>query len=323
MIITHKLEMDLAERGTVQRIEVVQGDCNSRVLELTLLSGGEAWTVPEDASVRLRYCKSDGTRGIYDTLPDGSCAWTAEENVVTVALAPQVLTAAGLVLAQVELIHGADVLATFAVPIGVERNLAAGMLHSEDYINMLSWMEDELDKRLAEAKESGEFDGPQGAPGEPGADVFDYAVEAGYPGTEAEFREMLITPCLPLSGGVMSGAVQMGGQALSGLAWPESATDAATKSYVDTRRVFQILTLTVGGWSETAPYTQLIRLNTVKMGDWLRLEPIYTGTLETDLAMKRAFDCISYVSGEDYRVRAVCLEKKPEIDLPVYLEAVR
>ena len=109
------------------------------------LCGGEAWSMPEDALARMRYCKSDGTKGIYDTLPDGTAAWSAEGNVITVVLAPQMLTAAGMVLAQLELIQGTAALATFTIQIGVERNPAAGALKSEDYINWLQWTEGQLD----------------------------------------------------------------------------------------------------------------------------------------------------------------------------------
>ena len=42
-----------------------------------------------------------------------------------------------------------------------------------------------------------------------------------------------ITDALPLAGGTMSGAINMGGQLISNLATPVSSSDAATKGYVD------------------------------------------------------------------------------------------
>jgi len=326
MIITHKLEMDLARRGAMPKIDAVQGDANTRELELTLLSDGESWTIPEDAGVWMRYCKSDGTKGIYDTLPDGTMAWSAEENVLRITLAPQMLTAAGTVLAQAELVQGVSTLATFAVQITVERNPAADVLQSEDYLNMLQWMEGELDRLLLQAKESGAFDGPegpQGPQGSSGPSVFEYAVEAGYTGTEDEFANMLLTPCLPLEGGIMTGAVDMGGQALGGLPEPEDIADAATKGYVDGRRAEGSAVFRAAGWSESAPYTQTVTVATVQAGDWLRMEPAYRLNLEMDLAMKEAFDCISYVTPMYRQIRAVCLEEKPVTDLTVYVESLR
>lgn len=323
MIITHKLEMDMASRSAMPRIDVVQGDSNTRKLELTLLSDGDAWPVPEDAVVWMRYCKSDGTKGIYDTLPDGTVAWSAEENVLTIVLAPQMLTAAGTVLAQAELVQGAYTLATFSMQIAVERNPAADAVTSEDYLNMLQWMETELDRLLAEARDSGEFDGPQGEQGTTGISAFDYAVEAGYTGTEVEFGEMLSTPCLPLAGGTMTGTLNMDGQALTGLAAPAEKSDAATKSYVDGKRTVASAVLLASGWTDTAPYTQSVYVSAVSMGDWIRLEPAYFGTLENDLQIKAAFGCISYVNAMDKKITAVCLENKPEINLTLYVEAVR
>lgn len=323
MIITHKLEIDMADRSTLQRIDVVQGDANSRVLELTLLSGGEAWNVPENAVARMRYCKSDGTKGIYDTLPDGTTAWKAEGNIVTVVLAPQMLTAAGMVLAQLELIQGTATLATFTIQIGVERNPAAGALESEDYINWLQWMEGQLDRYLLQAKESGDFDGPQGIQGEPGPDVFDYAVEAGYSGTEAEFAQMLITPGLPLVGGTMLGAVNMNGQALSGLISPSKDTDAATKAYVDQRRRTATATLRAAGWSSTAPYTHNVSISGIQAGDWVRITPLYKNILEADLEIKAAFACVSYAYSMTKYFTVVCLENKPTIDFNIFVEVLK
>lgn len=326
MIITHKLEMDLASRAAMPKIDVVQGDSNTRELELTLLSNGEAWTVPEDAAVWIRYCKSDGTKGIYDTLPDGTAAWRAEENVLTVELAPQMLTAAGTVLAQAELVQGVDTLATFSVQIGVERNPAAGVLESEDYLNMLQWMEGELDRLLAEARDSGEFDGPQGEQGpqgDAGTDIYDYAREAGYTGTEEEFRVMLTTPCLPAAGGTMTGEIAMGGRKITGLGEPEDSSDAVTKAYADSKRQLLSLTLTVGRWTEEAPYTQTAAISGVRSSDWPRMEPVYTGTADTDGPVFTAFSCISYAVPMDNRISFFCLENRPEKDIPLMIEVLR
>lgn len=157
MMITHKLEMDLQQRSNVQRIEVVQGDRNARQMELTLLSGGCPWAIPEDVRVNLRYCKADGTGGWYSQWPEGVDCWNFQENVLTVLLAPPVMTAEGMVFLQIELEQDEDLLATFAVQVYVERNVASRVLESDNFVDRPRWMTAQLNKWLEEVKESKTF----------------------------------------------------------------------------------------------------------------------------------------------------------------------
>ena len=94
MVITHKMTIDLARQERHAPIDTVQDDCG-RALALKLYANGIPWKIPAGVCALVRYRKPDGTKGEYDTLPDGSCAWSAEENLLTVALAPQVLSAVG------------------------------------------------------------------------------------------------------------------------------------------------------------------------------------------------------------------------------------
>ena len=341
MKIVHKLEMDLAQRDEIQRIDVVQGDSNTRVLELTLCSNAMPWEPPETVSIWMRYCKSDGTKGVYDTLPDGSVAWNLEGNVIRIDLAPQMLTVSGMVMAQVVLINGSEELATFSVQIHVERNPAAGTMESEDYMNMLQWMDEELENLLAKAKDSGQFDGPQGLQGPEGpqgpqgpegpqgpqgesaGSVFEYMVDAGFSGTEEEFQELLMTPCLPLDGGSMQGEVNMAGNTLTGLAEPQADSDAATKAYTDNRLQIKTGVLRKTNWSAVAPYKQTISLNGVGIKDYIKLAPDYTKQYESDLLIKEAWPCISYAYGGSNMVVVMCLEEKPTVNVPVIIEIIR
>jgi hypothetical protein len=95
MIITHKIKMDLTRRELVPPIDMAQDDKYSRNLELALFCGNKAVIPPQDCAVLVRYQKSDGHGGCYDTLPDGTTAWHTSGNTLTVALAPQVLTVSG------------------------------------------------------------------------------------------------------------------------------------------------------------------------------------------------------------------------------------
>ena len=47
MIITHKVKMDLMQREVTPRVDVVQGDVCTRVLELALFSGGKECLFPK------------------------------------------------------------------------------------------------------------------------------------------------------------------------------------------------------------------------------------------------------------------------------------
>lgn len=120
MVITHRLKMNLNEREVTQRLEMPQGDVNTRKIELLLHANQRIWIIPEDATVLIRYRKPDGTVGEYDTLPDGSAAWSVYDNMLTLSLAPQVLTVAGSVLLYAVLYQEEKVLHTFAVEICVQ-----------------------------------------------------------------------------------------------------------------------------------------------------------------------------------------------------------
>lgn len=286
MIVTHKLEMDLVNRQTAHQIHAVQGDSNTREIALELLSDGVQWEIPDGITAALCYCKSDGTKGSYDTLPNGTKAWYCEGNVLTVILAPQMLTAAGIVQAQVELVLDAKTLATFAFQVNVEASPAAGVLTSEDYTNWLSWMEQELDQRLEEAKESGEFDGPQGIQGpkgekgDPGKSAYEFARESGYTGTEAEFAQRMASDVVLVNG-----------------------------------------LLSASGWTEeAAPYRQTLAVPGVKAEKPPHVCPVYSGNAQEDAALNRACGMISYATADDGSVCFICLEAKPGLDIPVQVE---
>lgn len=140
MKITKTIPMDFTEQGHIPEICVVQGDSNSRSLSITLLSAGEPWPIPEGATVLVRYQKPDGTGGIYDTLPDGVKAWQAVENVLTVALAPQVCTAAGVVTMAITILQGDAQLSTFPLLLHVWGELAATEEGATDYTNLAQWL---------------------------------------------------------------------------------------------------------------------------------------------------------------------------------------
>lgn len=139
MMITHKLTMDLGQCAHTPMIDAVQDDRYTRDVELTLLDQGSPWGIPAEVKVVLAYQKADNTGGQYDTLPDGTIAWNAAGNVLTLALAPQVLTVPGMVSLSVQLILEQQMISTFRFLIHVHRNVASGRYRSEDYVNLQQW----------------------------------------------------------------------------------------------------------------------------------------------------------------------------------------
>ena len=104
---------------------------------------------------------------------------------------------------------------------------------------------------LTQAKESGEFDGQ---PGNDGKSAYEYAQDGGYTGTEEEFATKLAAEYLPISGGDMTGAINMNGHKIKGLNAPTEDDEPATKGYVDAKKLSMELL-----WendSPTSPFEQ-------------------------------------------------------------------
>ena len=125
--------MDLNRCATTPVIHAVQDDRYSRNIELTLLSDGTAWQIPENIAVRIRYSKPDGKGGEYDTLPDGSCAYFINQHNLTVSLAPQVLTTPGAVRLSIILLLGQRQISTFSILVNVTEAVGSHHGASEDY----------------------------------------------------------------------------------------------------------------------------------------------------------------------------------------------
>lgn len=172
MQVTTKITVDLTRQNVGQRVNAVQGDGNTRLVEITLLSGGAPWTPPDGVEAAIAYMQPSGTKGMYNLLADGTAAISITGNVATIVLAPQMLTVSGTVQASL-VFNDAQLnrLTTFPFAVSVASNPAAGAQKVEDYLR-LQWLEDKLNEYLRKAADSGEFDGapgPQGEPGQAGA----------------------------------------------------------------------------------------------------------------------------------------------------------
>ena len=117
--ITHTIHADLIQRGVRPKVDVVQGDALTRRLEFVLTAAGVPWEPPEDATAALSYIRPDGVGRVYDTMPNGTLAYTISENRIRFTLLPEVLMVAGEALVVLRIIRSADgaVISTFAVEL--------------------------------------------------------------------------------------------------------------------------------------------------------------------------------------------------------------
>lgn len=254
---TTKIRTDLIRPSIPATVHAVQGDQSSRCLELSLYSNGVPWPIPDGAAIAMRYRKPDGTKGYYDTLPNNTPACSVTGNVISILLAPQMLTVAGFVEAQVELTQGTSVLGTFSVNVNVAANPAAGVLKSENYVNWLDWLVSELDAKVADLIESGDLTGPvgpQGPKGDPGSvsSVADISPDSSgnVPLTAGDVGALADT------GGDVTGEIRMNGQPISGLNPPTEDTQAANKGYVD-NLMTEGATYMIGQLKQAAPVNLL------------------------------------------------------------------
>ena len=134
MIITHFASINLAVRGVPPHVDVMQGDKYSRDILVALTEAGIDREIPEGATAIVYFAKPDGTGGSYDKLPDGSSACSFLANMVTVHLAPQVCTVAGLVKLSVCLMVDGTEMYTFPIHIHVHPTPGFNA-KSEDYYN--------------------------------------------------------------------------------------------------------------------------------------------------------------------------------------------
>lgn len=167
MKIKHQVCVDFEIPAEMPPLRAVQGD-TSRSLQMLLLSGGESWEVPEGVDVLVRYRNAEGGGGVYDSLPDGTPAWSADENVLTVELVPELFAVPGTCQMQVVFMQGQVQLSAFGFEILVEGEVAfegsAGA-----YENLTTWLRQNSNPYLI-------------------------AVKNGFSGTEAQWLETLVGP---------------------------------------------------------------------------------------------------------------------------------
>lgn len=143
MNINQNVSLNLTMDGIPPRLHMVQGDSNSRTIVASLWDDSQPYNVPASAVVMMRFRKPDGTGGLYD-VTEGGAKISVSGNVVTIPVATQLLTVAGVVFAQVD-VYGAatgataEKLATFRLAIEVAPSVYPDAnIISSDYYNILT-----------------------------------------------------------------------------------------------------------------------------------------------------------------------------------------
>ena len=162
MEIITPITIDMQRTARMPEIYAKQGDACTRKVQINLHNGGIAWR-PGKSDAVIRFCKSDGTGGIYDKLPDGTKAYvyptTSLNDIITITLAPEVLTCAGDVLVDVAFSDADAVLATFSFVVHVQMSPMSGIAPSNNYYNYQSLAEinQAIDDAKAAAAEAVKF----------------------------------------------------------------------------------------------------------------------------------------------------------------------
>lgn len=144
MEIIQKVDLNLSFRGIPPKISMVQGDSNTRIIQAQLWDGANPYTVPTGAAVMVRFRKPDGTGGLYDKTEGGQSV-TVSGSTVTVPVATQMLTVAGVVMAEVDIYAAgeddasAQNLASFAFLVEVAPSVYPDAeIISSDYYSVLT-----------------------------------------------------------------------------------------------------------------------------------------------------------------------------------------
>jgi len=322
MIITHTINMDLQIRNTPHRLTMVQCDTDTRIVMLEMTSGGKLWEPGTVDRVLVRYRKSDGTGGSYDSKPDGTSAWSLNGAKLELWMAPQVLTVPGLVEMQAAMFREERCLATFCFQIAVEADPSVGAVESEDYVNWTQWAKQELEKHLKYVQQSGEFRGACFYPSVDENSWLRWTNEIGLENPEpVKLSDILVVKLeddgyLKLSGGTMNGPIV--------LEAPEAEDHAVNKAYVDAKRFSAQVTLPAGGWiqAETG-FTQTVAVEGILSSDWPHYAVMYSDAAQTALQEKAAFARVDDLWTAEGSVTFFCFEEAPGMDLVIQMEVNR
>ena len=139
MFLTKEITMNLGYQEQPIVMDAMQGD-SGRTLKIHLVERETPWILPNDAEIILRYCCADGTGGMYDTLPNGMPAYSADGNALTIALIGQMCAVAGCTKVQVTIFSDGVQISTFPVELRVIPQVDAKAAEAE-YYNLQKWLD--------------------------------------------------------------------------------------------------------------------------------------------------------------------------------------
>lgn len=164
--------------------------------------------------------------------------------------------------------------------------------------------------------------GPQGPKGDVGEHVV-RSINGVFP---EEDGGLTLSPgalnAVNRAGDTMAGALSMGGFGITNLAFPRESGDGATKGYVDSRRLVLRASVPVS-WTGSGPYVQQVAVPGLLETDTPHVAPVYADDGPTAIAQKDAWDCISQAQALNGALKLVCLEERPQREIPILLEVNR
>lgn len=146
------LELTNKEKTVRVRETAVAGDRNSRMLVFALTENKAPWTVPEGVRAALAFETPSGFRGEYDTMPDGTDAFSVEGNQVRVRLIDQVMAEPGAVkLVLILRDQAVGQLSAFPVRLFVARGIGGTQQLPKEYYRVRDL--DEINRELGRLDE--------------------------------------------------------------------------------------------------------------------------------------------------------------------------
>lgn len=124
---------------------------------------------------------------------------------------------------------------------------------------------------------------------------------------------------------VVNGTIDMRAHRITSLADPVSVDDAVHKDYVDSaiagvKTVSVSATLTVAGWTGSAPYVQSVTIEGMTDAKKAMAYPVYGSDTPANIALKEACGMVGFASRSGSTLTFTCLEDKPTVDIPITVE---
>lgn len=161
MKIKHAIKCDFQRPGVRPTVHAKENDMATRFVVCEFFDDGEPYSIPPTATGVVKYAKSDGTGGVYDTIDTGTerertaCVFSENYHKATVELAPNILIGFGLVRIDLSFVGTDEILSTFTFNVQVERSVTDGT-KADDYFSYraLDELYDAVDEANANAAEA-------------------------------------------------------------------------------------------------------------------------------------------------------------------------